>query len=238
MGKLQDILINKREDLGLSLRDAGDMIGISHSYLSTLEKGTDPRNGSPVNPTPDTLKLISKAYKISYHVLMEAAGYLGANSSTPAEHLAIKESSTRYHASNATPAEMIILPILGNIRAGKPLFAEEHLKGHMPFPKKMLTPGYDHFLLTIDGDSMIGDGIDHGDTALIRVQNFVEYDKQIAAVLINGCEACLKHVIHPKGSDMVILRSSNPKYQDIIHPANDLIVNGVYAGVFKAPKNG
>lgn len=37
MGKLQEILIRKRKDLNLSLREAGNLIGISHSYLSTLE---------------------------------------------------------------------------------------------------------------------------------------------------------------------------------------------------------
>lgn len=227
MNELQKILKEKRKQLKLSLREAGDLIGISHSYLSTLEKGIDPRNGSPVRPTPDTLRLISAAYKIDYNVLMRAAGYL---------HSIVAEKPTHYNASNATPAEMVMLPVLGDIRAGKPLFADEHLKGQMPFPKEMLSAGYDHFLLKIDGDSMTGDGIEAGDIVLIRVQNYIDYNNQIAAVIINGYEACLKHVIYPEGSDMVILRSSNPSYQDIVHPADDVVINGVYAGIFKAPK--
>ncbi|MBK1812018.1 helix-turn-helix transcriptional regulator [Clostridium sp. YIM B02505] len=56
----------RRSELNLSLRDAAKLIGISHSYLSTLEKGVDPRNGSPVKPTPETFKLISTAYDVSY----------------------------------------------------------------------------------------------------------------------------------------------------------------------------
>lgn len=59
-----------------SLRDASKRIGISHTYLDTIEKGYDKRSGNPVNPTPETLKLISKAYNYPYKKLMELAGYI------------------------------------------------------------------------------------------------------------------------------------------------------------------
>lgn len=58
-----------------SLRDASERIGISHTYLDTIEKGQDKRSGSPVKPTPDTLKLISNAYDYDYKELMKLAGY-------------------------------------------------------------------------------------------------------------------------------------------------------------------
>lgn len=132
--------------------------------------------------------------------------------------------------------EIVMLPILGNIRAGQPLFAEEHLQGYMPFPKEMLSAGYQHFLLKVEGDSMIGDDIEDGDIVLIRVQNYVDYDGQIVAVIINGNEATLKHFYQPQNSKTVILRSSNPKYSDIVCDISDIIINGVYMGVFKKPK--
>lgn len=59
-----------------SLRDASKRIGISHTYLDTVEKGFDKRSGKNVNPTPETLKLISKAYNCDYKELMVRAGYL------------------------------------------------------------------------------------------------------------------------------------------------------------------
>lgn len=76
MDNLQDFLTNKRKEMRLSLRSAGELIGISHSYLSTLEKGQDLRNNTPVKPTPETLQLISKAYGVSYKFLMRLSGYL------------------------------------------------------------------------------------------------------------------------------------------------------------------
>lgn len=59
-----------------SLRDAGKRIGISHTYLNTVEAGFDRRSGKPVKPTPETLKLISHAYNYEYEELMKIAGYL------------------------------------------------------------------------------------------------------------------------------------------------------------------
>lgn len=85
MNNLQDLLISKRKELKLSLRNAAELIGISHSYLSTLEKGTDARNNTPVKPTPETLQLISKAYGISYEHLMKLTGYLIEDTAKPSE---------------------------------------------------------------------------------------------------------------------------------------------------------
>lgn len=76
MEKLYEILLNKRLELRLSLRDAAKLIGISHTYLSALEKGKDPRTNAPINPTPDTLKMISKAYNLPYEHLMQLLGYI------------------------------------------------------------------------------------------------------------------------------------------------------------------
>lgn len=92
MNNLQEFLIDKRKELNLSLRNAANLIGISHTYLNTLEKGVDPRNHMPTKSTPETLKLISKAYDISYEYLMILAGYLHKNRKglTDKEDLEIK----------------------------------------------------------------------------------------------------------------------------------------------------
>jgi transcriptional regulator with XRE-family HTH domain len=60
----------------MSLREASEKIGISHTYLDTIEKGFDKRSGKQINPSPDTLRLISDAYKYSYVKLLRLAGYV------------------------------------------------------------------------------------------------------------------------------------------------------------------
>lgn len=60
-----------------SLRTAGEKTGISHNYLSILEKGIDPRTGSPIKPSPDTLRAFAKGYPtVTYEELMKVAGYI------------------------------------------------------------------------------------------------------------------------------------------------------------------
>lgn len=61
-----------------SLRDASKRIGISHTYLDTLEKGVDKRSGSIVKPSPETLKMIAEAYNYDYEELMVRTGYIEA----------------------------------------------------------------------------------------------------------------------------------------------------------------
>lgn len=60
----------------LTLREAGDKIGISHTYLSHLEKGVDPRSGKEISVSVETLKLIADGYNYPFDKLMVAAGYL------------------------------------------------------------------------------------------------------------------------------------------------------------------
>jgi len=58
-----------RDARGWSLREAEDAIGISNAYLSQLE-------GSKIKaPSPNVLHTLSKAYDLSYALLMEYAGY-------------------------------------------------------------------------------------------------------------------------------------------------------------------
>ncbi|MED2940697.1 helix-turn-helix transcriptional regulator [Cytobacillus horneckiae] len=59
-----------------SLREASKRIGISHTYLDTIEKGYDKRSGKEVSPSPDTLKLISSAYNYPYKKLLILSGYI------------------------------------------------------------------------------------------------------------------------------------------------------------------
>ncbi|MBE6895560.1 MAG: helix-turn-helix domain-containing protein [Ruminococcaceae bacterium] len=61
---LGETLKRERIKRGLSLRAAGELIGISHSYLASLENGADPRSGMPLVPSQEVITKICKAYKL------------------------------------------------------------------------------------------------------------------------------------------------------------------------------
>lgn len=73
--KLGEFLKEKRTKEGLSLREFADYLNISHTYLSKLENGCDPRTGKPVSPTIETLKQLSNALGLSLEELLQISGY-------------------------------------------------------------------------------------------------------------------------------------------------------------------
>jgi HTH-type transcriptional regulator, competence development regulator len=66
-----------------SLREAAKEIGISHTYLDTIEKGYDKRSKKPIKPTVETLRLISNTYNVSFKDLMLKAGYISHHDINP-----------------------------------------------------------------------------------------------------------------------------------------------------------
>ena len=125
------------------------------------------------------------------------------------------------------------LCVLGNIPAG-PLAevlgqCETVIESAELLPHK---PG--DFLLIVNGDSLIGDGILPNDKVLLRPHVPVR-DREIAAVHI-GDEylATLKHVCFGRGRGTITLSASNPKYKDIVIPAEELKIAGVFRGLIRS----
>lgn len=98
-------------------------------------------------------------------------------------------------------------PILGVVKAGYDLLADENLIGYEEVTEKESLQG-DYFL-RVTGDSMNGSHIFDGDLLYIRNQNDVE-SGQIAVVMI-GNEVTVKKVI--KKDQMLILEATNPEYE-------------------------
>ena len=68
--------------------------------------------------------------------------------------------------AEADKEEVASVPLLGNVAAGKPLFAEENLQGYVQVPKTSLGSST-HFALQVKGDSMKDAGIMDGDIVVV-----------------------------------------------------------------------
>jgi len=68
------LLIQLRSKKKLSLREASALVGISHTYLSALEKG-DPRNGTFLIPSADVLFKLCQAYELNLTEIMSAYNF-------------------------------------------------------------------------------------------------------------------------------------------------------------------
>lgn len=76
MKKLREIIKEYKDANKLSLRDFGDMCGLSHSYIDKLEKGFDPRSKKEVEPTLPVIASIASAVGMSNKELLTQIGFL------------------------------------------------------------------------------------------------------------------------------------------------------------------
>ncbi|MGL5725892.1 helix-turn-helix domain-containing protein [Cetobacterium sp.] len=117
-------------------------------------------------------------------------------------------------------SEMVKIPVLGVIKAGIPMYAEENIIDYEYVHQEELMLGEETFFLEVKGDSMINARIHEGDRVRIRKQNFVETNGGIYAVNVNGDEATLKRVYVEE--DGIRLISENPAYPSMFYPAKDI----------------
>lgn len=123
------------------------------------------------------------------------------------------------------------IPLLGNIAAGFPIWAEQNFEDYLPI-SPALFGGSELFALRVMGDSMTGAGIRKGDIAVIKKQDIVE-NGEIAAVLIEQ-EATLKRVY--LSSNALVLKSDNPEFGDLRYTSDrsDFIhILGRYQGIVR-----
>ena len=102
----------------------------------------------------------------------------------------------------------IKIPVLGYVKAGYDLFAEENSIGEEEVSLSDHKLG--DYYLKVSGDSMNGVGITNGSLVLVRKCNMIE-NGQIGVVLI-GDEVTVKKVIYK--DKMLILEAANPDVEN------------------------
>lgn len=71
---------------------------------------------------------------------------------------------------NLARREVVNVPMIGEIAAGEPIFADQNIEGYFPLlPENM--PSGEAFMLRVRGESMINVGIYDGDQILVKKQN-------------------------------------------------------------------
>ncbi|NBB52898.1 transcriptional repressor LexA [Rhizobium sp. CRIBSB] len=121
------------------------------------------------------------------------------------------------------------LPLLGKIAAGTPIAAIQHETGRYPVPESMLGAG-EHYMLEIDGDSMIEAGILHGDLVVIKKADNASTG-EIVVALVEGEEATLKR-LRKRGAS-IALEPCNAAYETRIFGPDQVEVQGKLVGLFR-----
>lgn len=189
-----------RAKLGISMKEAAARLDMPYTTYVNYEKGTR-------EPNSETLIKLSRFFGTSIDYLL---GKQELDSIPP--------------GFDPLP-EMESVPLVGQIACGRPITAEENLKGYVSVPAAW----HATFTLTCKGDSM-EPRIKDGDLVAIRKDVEIE-NGEIAAVRIDD-EATLKHVyLH---TDYIELRPENPAYPSIIRrkeEMNDVTIEGKAVGL-------
>ena len=129
----------------------------------------------------------------------------------------------------------IRVPIVGHVRAGEPVLAQEQVEDHIVVDGGWIgvsssAESPQHFALKVHGDSMINAGILDGDFVVVRQQQAAEHGEIVVALL--GEEATVKRLI--KEGDRMQLRPEHPTMEPIpVTPDKPLAILGKVVAVFR-----
>jgi repressor LexA len=123
--------------------------------------------------------------------------------------------------------DSVSVPVVGDIAAGAPIVAEEHVDDFLRLPRELAGRGT-VFALRVRGDSMIDAAICDGDTVVVRQQSEA-HSGQIVAAMIDG-EATVK--VFRRRNGHVYLEPRNPAY-DVID-GDESVVLGVIVSVLRS----
>ncbi|MBB5294676.1 LexA family protein [Deinococcus metallilatus] len=137
---------------------------------------------------------------------------------------------TRAGVPQAGDAERVIaFPIVGEVAAGEPTLAEQHIEGYAARLSDVLDLREGDFLLKVRGDSMIGVGIFPGDLVAIHPSLDEPHSGEIALVVVPGENtATLKRWQRNNGT--VTLHSENPAYAPLTYKVSEVRVEGCLVG--------
>ena len=171
-----------RHQRGMTLEDVGDACGVGKSTVRKWE------SGQIANMRRDKIALVANSLGV-----------------TPAYLMGWDESpALPTMPANIVPVKRHTVPLLGEIAAGQPIYADEEHDLCVAVDDDIRCD----FALRVRSDSMIDAGIYDGDVVLVRQQEDVD-DGQIAVVLIDD-EATLKYLYHQPGG--VQLVPANRRY--------------------------
>ena len=132
-----------------------------------------------------------------------------------------KDSSGAIDLSyNVNFSQTITAPVVGEVRCGEPIFAQDNIEAVYRLPTEIFGNG-EIFLLHAQGDSMEDAGIRSGDLLVIKKCDTAENGDIVVALLDDG--ATVKRFY--KKNTHVVLHPENEKYNDII--AKDVAILGI-----------
>ena len=168
----------RRKELDLTMLDVAKSVGVSEATVSRWE------SGDIANMRRDKIVSLAHALQVSPFFIM---GWDEKNIASKTLDIGTTNISSPEDMERYNPI-IHKIPILGQIAAGTPIYAEENIED---YTYTEYNGGADYFALRVKGDSMNALSIKDGSVIIVRQQPQVE-NGEIAVVRVNGDNATVK----------------------------------------------
>ncbi|MDH5835325.1 transcriptional repressor LexA [Luteimonas kalidii] len=174
------------------------------------------------------------------HELMEAFGWASPNAAAKHLDALIGAGAIEMAANKARTIQLVgtrkrpdtlELPLVGRVAAGEPILSEGLVERIVAVDRWMFRPKPD-FLLRVEGDSMIDDGVLDGDLVAGKATPDAEHGQTVIARVGEGIT--IKR-LYRRGRVLRLL-PRNPAHVPIDpDPTEDFAIEGVYCGLLRRP---
>ena len=191
--EFKDKVKSRRLELGLTLEDVANRMGVSAPTIQRYE------SGEIQNMRRDKVKKLADALDISPAYLM------GWDDSEKSE----------ITTTNKPIIKTKLIPLVGTVACGNPIYAEENIQEYITVDAGDKVD----FALHAKGDSMNNCKIDDGDIVYVRQQPIVN-NGEIALVLVDDSATIKRFYDY---GDKIVLRpdSTNPHHKEQIYDKNN-----------------
>ncbi|MBP3905565.1 MAG: transcriptional repressor LexA [Peptostreptococcaceae bacterium] len=161
---------------------------------------------------------------------LEKLGYIRRDATKPRAIEVL--DGNKSESVNGLNQEVLHLPVIGQITAGEPIFAEQNIEEYIPLPANLVV-GTENFILKVKGDSMINCGILNGDYVIVDKASTAT-NSQIVVALVGQESATVKRFF--REDNHIRLQPENDFMEPIILDPSEVNIVGHVKGVFRVIK--
>lgn len=184
-----------REKKGMSKNKLGEMVGVNQTTIGRWES-------EEITPSIDNVEEVAKVLNVGLPDLL------------------IKDLSF----DNGDLVEIddtVQIPVLGTIKAGIPIEAQEEILEYVEIPRKWTLGGKKFYGLKISGDSMFPK-YQEGDIVIFEQNEDKEmYNNKDCAIMVNGNDATFKKVLLNENG-ITLIPYNTAKYEMMIFSNHDI----------------
>lgn len=204
-------LRERRQELGLTMLEVAQAIGVSEAAVSRYERG------SIKNMRRDRIAKYAQVLKVD-----------------PTEFLGLGEPAPQKpNCQLLDQSHIYMIPVYETVSAGFGAYADDHITGYEPVYLSSEREARETIAITVKGDSMYPK-IEEGDLVIVHQQNYFENGDIVVAVLTGADEGFVKRAF--QNSDKLSLESINPSYPPMTFSGtkiNEIRIAGVVTKIIK-----